>query len=818
MSSQIANPYPGLRPFHDDEEHLFFGRERQVDAMVDKLRATGFLAVLGASGSGKSSLVNCGLRPALYRGLMDTAGSAWRTAQFRPGNRVMRALATALCAKGALFERLHSEDFSAEALVESTLRSSRLGLIDAYSEAHLPPGTQLLLVVDQFEELFRYRSLAATGASAAKVQEHGLGADAVAFVNLLLAVREQPGCPIHVVITMRSDFLGDCAQFHGLPEALNVGQYLVPRLTRAERRMAITGPAGVEGASISPVLLTRLVNDVGDNPDQLSILQHALNQTWAKWDAEGRPGGELQLSHYEAIGTMSAALDNHARRVFNTLDATQKTLAQRLFKVLTDSGTDARGIRRPTTFATLCEITQARPEAMLAVMAVFREPSCSFLMPALAETVDANTVIDISHESLMRVWKQLQDWGVEEAQAAQMLRRLADSAKAYPEGKESLWQDPKLQLALNWERQQQPNAAWARLYGVELAPAVKFLRESEAARAEVAAAAKARADASAQRARRRRMAWAVSVFGAMLATMLWLWSNSRAESAKVLALQEQARREAERNEERLVASELFKLLQTGRDRDLGTEASAEVPELRGLNKAEALQRLQALQLGTDGVSEVIHHMPAGTVLDQFPRPPSRLPLAEPVYLVVATTEAEAKRKEQQAEKAAAEAAQAAATAKTAPAAAASATPPAPPPAVEAPVAVAPAPPPEPVPVAEAEAKPTPVGAAEASSCSAGPWGEWLDNAQFQAVAARQKADGKYPASIQGKLDGRDLKFRAVFAPRPPGGSFNWDIYRSSADRRTLENVRGKLGFTISCAQSFADAKGEPRWQITWLTH
>ena len=829
-----TNPYPGLRPFRDDEEHLFFGRERQVDAMVDKLRATRFLAVLGSSGSGKSSLVNCGLRPALYRGLMDSAGSAWRTAQFRPGNRVMRALAGALCAKGGVYDRLHSEDFSAEALVESALRSSRLGLVDAFAEAHLPPGTQLLLVVDQFEELFRYRGLASGGVSPANAQEHSLGADAVAFVNLLLAVREQPDCPIHVVITMRSDFLGDCAQFHGLPEALNVGQYLVPRLTRNERRMAITGPAGVEGASISPVLLTRLVNDVGDNPDQLSILQHALNRTWAKWDADGRPGGEVQLSHYEAIGTMAAALDNHARRAFNELDATQKILAQRMFQVLTDSGTDARGIRRPTTFATLCEITQAEPAAMLAVMAAFRKPSRSFLMPALSEAVDANTVIDISHESLMRVWTQLQGWGVDEAQSAQMLRRLADSAKAYPD-KESLWQDPKLQLALNWERQQQPNAAWARLYGVELAPALQFLRASEAARAEVAAAAKARADASAKRARRRRLWVGGSVFGAMLAALIFAGWRVHDLDVRAAKDAERAKKEAKANEDRLVASELFKQLQTGRAREVGTTDAADVPQLVGLTEEEAQKLLANAKLGIDGASEVVHSGPPHTVVDQFPHAPSSLPQGEQVYRVVAITEAEAEEKKKVAEKVAAEAAQASAVASKA-AAAASAIPPAPPPVVDTaatPAAAAPAPTAAPVAaVAPAPAATPPAQAAtpatlsniaeraglSAEPCEDGPWTGWLDNAQFQAKASREKAEGKVPGRIKGRLNGNELQFSAVFVPKPSSGGYNWDIYRSDADRRTLQEVRDKQGLSIKCAWPFLDAEGKQRWQITWMPH
>ena len=149
--------------------------------------------------------------------------------------------------------------------------------------APLDEGVNLLVVVDQFEELFRYRQLEAVGRGG----DQRISEEAAAFVNLLLEVKQQETCPIFVVLTMRSDFLGDCAQFPGLAEAINAGQYLVPRMTRDERRAAIEGPVRVGGAEIAPVLLTRLVNDVGDNPDQLSILQHALNRTWARWQERG---------------------------------------------------------------------------------------------------------------------------------------------------------------------------------------------------------------------------------------------------------------------------------------------------------------------------------------------------------------------------------------------------------------------------------------------------------------------------------------------------------------------------------------------------
>ena len=181
---------------------------------------------------------------------------------------------------------------------------------------------------------------------------------AVAFVNLLLEAADSQH-PIYVVLTMRSDFLGDCAQFSGLPEAINRGQYLVPRMSRDERRSAIAGPVAVAGGEISPVLLTRLVNDVGDNPDQLSILQHALNRTWAEW--QRRAGRRDGLRHYEAIGTMTHALDQHAEKAFaNCATNSRRQSARRYFRRSPTRAPTLRGIRRPTSAATLCAIADVR--------------------------------------------------------------------------------------------------------------------------------------------------------------------------------------------------------------------------------------------------------------------------------------------------------------------------------------------------------------------------------------------------------------------------------------------------------------------------
>lgn len=475
---QVRKPFPGLRPFQPGEEHLFFGRESQIHAMIDKLSATRFLAVVGTSGSGKSSLVNCGLRPALHSGLMAKAGTAWRVAQMRPGGNPLRSLASALSKDGVLFTDFDGSTLALDDIIDASLRMSKLALSRIYHDARLPKDTNLLVVVDQFEELFRYRQIPSAGT---ETQERNQ--DAVAFVNLLLDAQTHPEMPIYVVLTMRSDFLGDCSEFEGLPEAINEGEYLIPRLTRDERKAAIAGPLGVGGADISPVLLTKLVNDVGDNPDQLSILQHALNRTWAYWEHEGQCQGPLDLQHYEAIGTMANALDQHAEKAYRELPTERhQKICEKVLKTLTDRSTDSRGVRRPTKFSTLCKIAEAAPNEVTDVLKVFRKPSRSFVMPPLPENLDGDTIIDISHESLMRIWQRLITWTHEEVQSAQLYRRVAETAHLNAEGKEGLARDPGLQSALDWREKEHPTEAWAQLYGGDFSQAMSFLEQSEGQR------------------------------------------------------------------------------------------------------------------------------------------------------------------------------------------------------------------------------------------------------------------------------------------------------------------------------------------------
>ena len=527
LLESLSNPFPGLRPFEADEDHLYFGREHETDELLRRLRTHRFLAIVGSSGSGKSSLVQCGLIPSLHSGFMVTAGSSWRVAVVRPGEDPVGHLATALDAADAIGAQNEELGPTSRVLLEAILRRGTLGLVDAVTQARIPSYDNVLVVVDQFEELFRYRR---------QHQLEGKSDDAVGFVKLLLEAATHAHVPIYVVLTMRSDFLGDCMQYPGLPEAVNAGLYLVPRMTRDDLRAAITGPVAVAGGEIAPRLVLRLLNEVGDDPDRLPVLQHALMRTWDHWQVHRTAGRPIDLQDLEAIGTLRSALSVHADEAFEELaPGRDRQIAEQIFRALTDTFTDPRGTRRPTSVGELAALCEADQDAIIRVVDVFRRPGRSFLTPLARVPLTSRSIIDVSHESLMRGWKRLIGWASAERQAAGMYARVSQAAAWWREGSAGLWRNPELELGLRWRREARPTAAWARRYRESFDQAMEFLDRSEQEQRHV------EAEREAERRKQLRQArWAAAVLAALLVLSLlstWVaWrENARAEKNFALA-------------------------------------------------------------------------------------------------------------------------------------------------------------------------------------------------------------------------------------------------------------------------------------------
>src|SRR5262245_46885150 len=507
----LGEPYPGLRSFRRDETHIFFGREGTISEMVDRLSPHRFLAVTGISGSGKSSLVRTGLLDALDRGMLVEAGSDWYVAEFRPGGQPLSRLTTALA--NVIDSTLSDDELG---LVQAKIASGPLGLVAWLDEIDFPRETNVLLLVDQFEEIFRYRQ----GQS---------GDDIDAFVALLLACARQRRRRIYVVITMRSDFLGDCARFTDLAETINDGQFLTPRLTREQCKEAIEGPAAVYDGKVEPALVTRMLNDMGGNPDQLPLMQHVLMLLWERAKARGATEPVLTLDDYKSLGGIgttgieedaltasygkrpsllrrvralarqratgaapaatpeapeghsNGALSDHADRVLAELTPEQQRLAAILFRALTQGeGEGGRDTRRPVSLADAAATAQVAPRDLIPIIRAFGAPGRNFVTPAEPdERAAEDTLVDISHESLIRQWVRLRRWVREEYLSAETYRHIERSAKQWRNGLGNLLMKLDLAVARRWRKAERPNAAWAERYGDSFNFAMSFLRKSE---------------------------------------------------------------------------------------------------------------------------------------------------------------------------------------------------------------------------------------------------------------------------------------------------------------------------------------------------
>jgi len=467
----VANPFPGLRPFKIDESHLFFGREGQSDEVLLKMSKSRFVGVIGPSGSGKSSFIYCGVLPILYGGFLTDTSPNWEVIVTRPGANPIDNLAEALLGASKEYQAAETEDKKIKRTIVSTLlRSSSLGLVEAIQQSRKSEDINYLILVDRFEELFRFRD--STDPNSVN--------ETLGFVNMLMEAVNYEDSPIYVAITMRSDFIGDCAQFPELTRKINDSHYLIPQMTRDQKRRAIEGPVAVGGAKIAPRLTQQLLNDLGDNPDQLPILQHALMRTWSYWgrfrDYDEEP---LDLKHYEAIGTMREALSMHANEAYDELDEEQQRICEIMFKAITEKRGENFGIRRPTRMGEIASIADVSENDVAAVIDKFRAPGRSLVTPAYGVPLGPKSMIDISHESLMRIWVRLKNWVDDEADAVQMYLRLAEAATQYQVGKAGLWRPPDLQLALNWQAKHRPTLVWGQRYNPAFERTMIFLEYSK---------------------------------------------------------------------------------------------------------------------------------------------------------------------------------------------------------------------------------------------------------------------------------------------------------------------------------------------------
>jgi hypothetical protein len=470
MTSTIC-PYPGLRPFNEEESIFFKGREQQVERLVKRLEEKKFLMVNGASGDGKSSLIYAGVIPYAKAGFFKAKYNNWIVADFRPERSPLRNLTASICKQLKIEDAEKTEKelgYGFSALCDLYKSSSFhideskaewLNADDKEKKLLKRKGANLLVLVDQFEEFFTNPENYQNGIPSIESQK---------TVNLLLETYKLAAAqdlPIYVVCTMRSDYIGQCAAFRGLPEAIGYSQFFVPRLKRQEIEQVIEGPAELAGCKISKRLTQTMLNSLTDGFDQLPIFQHALNQIF-KAATDGAE--EMDLIHLAKVGGLSAKMlsvedKNTFQKWFENIPAYKKKLLEtpslsnvlnahaneliykdnaslltlknvdenrnvKVIKVLFQSLTTFDKGRIVRRRATVGEVMDLVNDATLSlnefnkIILSFREEGNSFIKPYLNESqeiLDKNVVLDITHESLIRNWKLVEEWVLEEVENVQ---------------------------------------------------------------------------------------------------------------------------------------------------------------------------------------------------------------------------------------------------------------------------------------------------------------------------------------------------------------------------------------------------------------
>lgn len=479
--SRSEAPYPGLRSFGREEADIFFGRDDHVDEMIGKLEAYRFVCVTGPSGCGKSSLARTGLMNALEAGFMPKAGPDWLFVDFTPGDRPMNrlfealgdALADGLSLEG--YEQLASE---LSQLFEGMVEQRSRNLNEALSIVPEAAGRPVLLLVDQFEELFRYGQL----------NPHG----AAKFVQVLLQTAAATS-NIYVAITIRTDELDRCVQYPGLTKALNDSQFVTPTLDRYQLKEAIEGPLALFQMRADPDFVVWLLNSVEDEIDKLPLMQHALKLMYAKKvakaeEATGPDANVLSYRDYLAtfgdpqaggVGpgvSLGHAMSHRLDALYEKLPDRLKQPTQWLFCTLTAINTRKRDIRSPTRMGVLAEIINQPLEETKRIVERFAAHPGNYLRVREVGTHEREHIVDVSHECVLRHWLTLRDeWLREEEISVSHLETLASQAETdQHERNEHPWRRAILGTTLlnpsqrsfytNWWKDRRPSLAWAERY------------------------------------------------------------------------------------------------------------------------------------------------------------------------------------------------------------------------------------------------------------------------------------------------------------------------------------------------------------------
>lgn len=439
LNAPQKNPYRGLAAFQQDEAHLFFGREALTDelwqrfvALCTKPDATRLFAILGPSGSGKSSVARAGLLAKLVR--VPVPGSeSMRLAIVKPGERPIESLARALVS--LLPADIAVLSASRQIAIENLLRDKEVfaqGLRRFAADLPNIFVSQLVVFIDQFEELYTLCK---------DSTERDL------FVELLQHAASDSGGQVSIILTLRSDFLGETQRQHPeLNRLIGAQHELVSAMSADELRDAIAKPAALAGRSIDPTTVELLLAEARGSQGALPLLEFALTRIWEGMEFGAEPGTTLR-----SLGGVGGALAGEARKIYQALSTPEQATARRALVRMVRLGEGTRDTRRRVPLAELCG--QGESEAV--VLSVLRKFATENARLVTLGGEGAETLAEVTHEALFEHWTELRTWIEQSRKDRGLHDRALEAAKLWSQdGKPAgrLWRPPDLDLLRDYQR------------------------------------------------------------------------------------------------------------------------------------------------------------------------------------------------------------------------------------------------------------------------------------------------------------------------------------------------------------------------------
>jgi len=582
----LINPYKGLRSFDESDAADFFGRDALVRQLLERLGEEGpahrFLAVVGPSGSGKSSVVKAGLIPALRAGALPGSQN-WFVVEMLPGAHPLDELEIGLLRIAAdknlgLMEQLQRDE-------RGLIRAARLALPDGSADTQTPTGkeqqSELLLVVDQFEECF-------TRAVDKAESKH--------FLRSLWAAVNEPRSRVRVIITLRADFYDRPLMHPEFSQLMRQRTEVVVPLTAEELAEAICKPAERAGVRLEAGLVESIVADIKEQPGALPMLQYALTELF-----DAQENGLLTKSAYQAIGGVSGALARKAEETFERLDASQQEAARQLFLRLVALGEGTEDTRRRALYSELTTIVIDQTAIQAAMDAFGR----TRLLLFDRDPVTRQPSVEVAHEALLREWKRLREWLDESRTDVRMQRLLSTLAQEWAEAQ----QDPSFllsgtrlaqfegwaagsQIALTQEERAFLDASLAEAQAREAEERARQQRELEAAQ-KLAQSERQRAEEQGRSARRLRYGAVFLAFLAVVAVILAAVAFQARRTAQ--AERDKAQVQSAVNQSLLLAARASEANETG-DTDLALALALAAVNMEQ-PPAESVRSLSNIALG-----------------------------------------------------------------------------------------------------------------------------------------------------------------------------------------------------------------------------